>query len=491
LITYGFSSTIKINNDHKRSDFMSLSPEWIDKAKEIAGSAYVLTSHSDLTPYSHDELAMDSYNRLPEAVVRPQAEEEIAEIVKLCSTMKVPLTVRGGGTGLSAACVPSFEGVILSMDRLNKLIDADENNHTITVQAGMPLYNLYREVERMGLYFPPHPGDEGAFAGGVVATNAGGARAVKYGTVKRFVLGLRVILANGSIIELGGKFIKISSGYDLLNLMISSEGTLGVITEVTFSLLPKPGAVTTIVVPFRNVAEAVETVPALLKANVIPAAVEFVEHSVMRCSEQLLNRKWPAQEGQASLMFILDGKDEDDVMTQAEQLSEIVESKGALNVLLAESKEKQAEILQMRSSLYEALRPGVAEIFDITVPRSEIANHVRFVHELEEEFAIILPTYGHAADGNVHSHYMHCALNDGIIGDELPDWKEKYKDVRTLLFGDALKRGGNISGEHGIGLAKKDILKQTMDAAKLNVMRSIKKALDPLSILNPGKILDM
>lgn len=470
---------------------MTLSLQWIEKAREIVGDAYILTISDDLEPYSHDELSMDSYNRVPEALVRPGTEEEIAEIVKLCGDMKVPLTVRGGGTGLSAACVPSPDAIVLSMDRLNKLIDADENNHTITVQAGMPLHNLYKEVDKMGLYFPPHPGDEGAFAGGVVATNAGGARAVKYGTVKRFVLGLRVVLADASIVDLGGKFIKISSGYDLLNLMISSEGTLGIITEVTFSLIPKPGFVTTVVVPFKSVDQAVDTVPALLKANIIPAAVEFIEHSVMLCVEKLLNLKWPAREGEASLMIILDGRNEDDVMTQAEYLSEIVENHGALNVLLAENKEKQAEILKMRSSLYEALHPGVAEIFDITVPRSEIANHVRFVHELEEKFNIILPTYGHAADGNVHSHYMHSAIKDGIIGDELPDWRENYHEVRTLLFEDALKRGGNISGEHGIGLSKKDTLKQTLGEPKLTMMKNIKRALDPLNILNPGKIVDL
>lgn len=470
---------------------MSLSSQWLEKAEKIVGKPYIITSKGDLEPYSHDELAINSYNRLPEALVRPASEEEIVEIVKLCGAMKVPLTVRGGGTGLSAACVPSPDGIVVSADRLNKLIDADESNHTITVQAGMPLHNLYKEVDKMGLYFPPHPGDEGAFAGGVVATNAGGARAVKYGTVKRFVLGLRVILADGSLVDLGGKFIKMSSGYDLLNLMISSEGTLGIITQVTFSLLPQPGFVSTVVVPFKSVAEAVDTVPALLKANIIPAAVEFVEHSVMLCVENLLNRKWPAQEGEASLMIILDGRDEDDVMTQAEQLSEIVENHGALDVLLAESKEKQAEILQMRSSLYEALHHGVAEIFDITVPRSEIGNHVRYVHELEEKFNIILPTYGHAADGNVHSHYMRRSLKNGIIGEELPDWKEKYEEVRTLLFQDALKRGGNISGEHGIGLAKKEVLKQTLAEANLRVMKNIKKALDPLNILNPGKVVDV
>jgi len=468
---------------------MAISTEWIKLAREIVGSTHISTDMKDLTPLSHDEFPHDWYANIPEALVRPGSEEEIAALVKLCHRFKIPLTVRGGGTGLSAACVPAAGGVVLSMERLNQLIEADTDNHTITVQAGMTLHRLYEEVEKMGLYFPPHPGDEGAFCGGVVATNAGGARAVKYGTVKRFVLGLRVILADGSIIDLGGKYIKSSSGYDLLSLMIGSEGTLCVIARVTFSLIPQPGAMFTLVVPFETVQRAIEAVPAILKAGIIPSAVEFVEHSVIRCAERLLNRTWPARTGTASLMFIIDGRDEDDCMTQAQALSQILEQSGALDVILAEDRKRQEEVLQIRSSLYEALRPGVAEIFDITVPRSEIAAHVRFVHSLENQLNITLPTYGHAADGNVHTHTMRRILKDGVLGDEIPDWREMNEAVRKALFSDAIQRGGVLSGEHGIGLAKRDILEQTIGDVKLGLMKNIKKALDPEGILNPGKIL--
>lgn len=470
---------------------MAISHEWIRHAEDIVGSAHISTDINDLTPLSHDEFSQDWFKNMPEALVRPGSEDEIVSIVKLCNKYKVPLTVRGGGTGLSAACVPCPGCVVLSIERLNRLIEADMTNHTITVQAGMTLHKLYEEVEKMGLYFPPHPGDEGAFCGGVVATNAGGARAVKYGTVRRFVMGLRVIMADGSVIDLGGKIIKSSTGYDLLSLMIGSEGTLGIITSVTFSLIPKPGAMFTLVVPFENVQKAIEVVPKILRAGIIPTAVEFIEHSVIRCAERMLNRSWPAQTGTASLMFIIDGRDEDECMIQAEALSQVLEQAGALDVMLAEDRKRQEEILQMRSSLYEALRPGIAEIFDITVPRSEIAAHVHFVHELEKQFNAALPTYGHAADGNVHTHTMCRTLEDGLLGDEIPDWQEKNKAVRKALLTDAVERGGVISGEHGIGLAKRDFLEQTLGSVKIDLMKKIKLALDPDGILNPGKIIKL
>src|SRR3990172_100134 len=249
---------------------MAVSTEWIQLAQDIVGSTHVSTDRNELASLSHDEFPHDWYANMPEALVRPGSEEEIASIVKLCRRFRIPLTVRGGGTGLSAACVPCPGGIVLSMERLNQLIEADRDNSAITVQAGMTLHRLYEEVEKMGLYFPPHPGAEGAFCGGVVATNAGGARAVKYGAVRRFVLGLRVILADGSTMDLGGKIIKSSSGYDLLSLMIGSEGTLSVITRVTFSLIPKPGAMFTLVVPFQTVQMAIEAVPAILKTGIIP-----------------------------------------------------------------------------------------------------------------------------------------------------------------------------------------------------------------------------
>jgi glycolate oxidase len=462
---------------------------WLEQARQITGGQ-VLTDPADLEKYSHDELATPQYNALPAAVLKPGSEQEVAELVRLCARTGVPVTPRGGGTGLAAACVPAPGGVVLSLERLDRVVEADPDNLAITVQAGLTLNRLNQEAEALGLYFPPHPGDEGACVGGLVATNAGGARAVKYGTIRRFLLGLQVVLASGLVLELGGKRLKNSTGYGLQELMLGSEGTLGIITRVTLALLPKAGSMQTLVVSFADLERALQAVPGLLASGVVPCAVELLEHGVLACAERHLNRRWPATRGRASLMVILDGPDEEDVLRQAERGSAALERAGALEVLLAESPARQREILELRSLLYEALRPATAELFDICLPRSRIAGHVAFVHELEAKHGISLPTYGHAADGNLHTHFLRCALVEGAVGEELPGWRELLPMVRGELYADAAARGGVISGEHGIGQAKKAYLADNLGAAAVEAMRAIKRALDPQGILNPGKIFD-
>jgi glycolate oxidase len=468
---------------------MAFDGRWVEEAKKIVGNGGVLVDRESMAGYAGDEFPLEDLKRLPCAVVKPHTEDEAARIVSLCASAQVPVTARGGGTGLSGGCVPSDGAVVLSLERLNRIVESDPGTSTITVEAGVTLAKLYEEVDRMGLFFPPHPGDEGAFVGGVVATNAGGSRAVKYGTVRRFVLGLRVITASGQLVDLGGKIIKSSSGYDLLDLMIGSEGTLGIITRVTLALVPKPGSLATLVAPFATDLEAIRAVPAILAAGIVPCAVEFVEHGAMRCAERLLGKEWPAHSGGASLMIILDGRSEDALLEEAESISAILESGGAGDVLVADGKERQAEILALRSAMYEALRPAVAELFDTSVPRSEIAGHVERIHRLEEELGVQLPTYGHAADGNVHTHYLRRAIENGVIGEEVPGWRETHEKVRTALFADAVSRGGVISGEHGIGIVKREYLSRTADPVALELMRRVKRALDPDAILNPGKVL--
>jgi glycolate oxidase len=469
---------------------MPLNSSWWKKVREIAGDR-VLTEAEAVEPYGHDEFTRDPSGILPEAVVKPADEREVAAIVRLCRDEKVPLTVRGGGTGLVGGCIASPGGIVLSMELLHRVLDSDPANLTITVQAGVSLKRLYEEVQKMSLYFPPHPGDEGAFIGGAVAANAGGARAVKYGTVRRFVLGLQVVLASGEVLDLGGKYIKSSSGYHLMDLMIGSEGTLGVITRVTLGLLPPVGSVQTILAPFSTSREAIETVPAILARGILPCAVEFVEHSVTRAVERLLNKTWPARSGAASLMIIVDGRDEDDTLSQARTIGEVLESAGALDVLLTDQKSRQAEILEMRSMLYEGVRAATVELFDVCVPRSEIAAHVGLVHDLEARLGVSLPTFGHAADGNVHSHLLRGLLADGLVGPDLPDWREKRELAREAIYDDVGRRGGVVSGEHGIGLSKRASFRRNLSAPHLSVLQAIKKALDPDGILNPGKIFEM
>ncbi|RKX78693.1 MAG: FAD-binding oxidoreductase [Spirochaetes bacterium] len=456
--------------------------------ENISGKDNVLSSPEVLKPYSHDESATDEFNTMPVAVVKPESTEQVAEIVRLCAEEGVPITPRGAGTGLAGGCIPVEEGIVLSLERLNRRIHIDPENMSVTADAGISLKQLYQVVEEGDLFFPPHPGDESAMLGGIVAANAGGARAVKYGTVKHFVRGLKVVTADGKILSLGGNLMKSSTGYHLMDLMIGSEGTLGIITEVTLSLLPKPGTIMTMVAPFKTVDEAISSVLPVLNLKIIPFAVEFIEHSTIRCVERLLNKNWPVKSGTASLLIILDGPDEDRVLETAEKIGKELENHGALDILIAEQREKQAEILELRSMIYEALRPGVGELYDVCVPRSEIGGHVQFIHELEERIGVPLPTIGHAADGNLHSHAMKYRLEDGEMKEPIKDFAEKNSLLEREIFADVFKRGGVISGEHGIGIIKKNHLIANLGKDAVDMMKAIKQALDPNGILNPGKL---
>jgi len=468
---------------------MTVPKEWLQNITEIIGKENIISDPLLLEPYSHDEYPQKEIAVNPQLALIPGSEEEISRIVKECGNYSIPITTRGGGTGLSGGCVPAQDSIVISLKRLNKVVSKNRSNRTITVQAGMPLHNLYQEVESLDLFFPPHPGDEGAFIGGAVATNAGGARAVKYGTVKSFVRGIQVVLPDGNITQFGGEIVKSSAGYNLRDLFIGSEGTLGIITQVTLMLLPKSNYTTTLIAPYDSIHDAIGTVPKIITSGIIPTAVEFIEHSVLRGIEKMLNLQWPAQTGIASLMFILDGKSEDIVMEDAEKLAALLESSGANDILIAENKAKQAEILKIRSSIYESLREAIVELFDICVPVSEIANHIDFVHYLEEKYDCCLPSFGHAADGNVHTHFLNRKLVDGVFKDPVPDWENTLKKVKKELFNDAVKRGGVISGEHGIGKTKRRYLEETLGSVQVGIMRKIKQTIDPLNIMNPDKIL--
>ncbi len=466
---------------------MSATQNIVSHLRRIVGADGVLAADDDLSGFSGDEFADESFRRMPCAVVKPRTDDEVAAVAALCCQTTTPLTVRGGGTGLSGGCIPDPRGIVLSTERLTR-IAVDKRNQTAVLGAGVSLEALYRETGAAGLFFPPHPGDESATIGGAVATNAGGARAVKYGTIRNFVLGLRAVMADGTKLEVGGGLRKSTNGYDLKDLLIGSEGTLAIITEVTVALLPPPGAVITVIAPFESVSDAIEAAPRVLEAGIVPMAVEFVQHETVRCSERLLSARWPASGGAASCMFIIDGDSEDHAYDRAERLAAVVEPLGCADVLVAESGEQQETVLRLRSTLYEALRPATAELLDVCVPRSEIAAHVSFLAGLEKQYRLPLPTYGHAADGNVHTHILHHRLVDGDIGAEIDGWRRLQPVVRAAIYRDAVGRGGVISGEHGIGLVKRGYLAEYLDAPSAALMRGIKAVFDPVGILNPGKI---
>lgn len=453
--------------------------------QDIVGDKNVIYGKEKLQDYSHDEFPLTEFNTLPAAAVRPRSPVEISAILKLANKEKIPVTPRGGGTGLCGSCVPAKNGIVILSDNLNKILEVDTANLMVTAEAGVMLKDLYVPIEKQGLFFPPHPGDETAMVGGVIATNAGGSRAVKNGTIRNFVRGLEVVLPQGDIINIGGKFVKNSTGFSLLNLFVGSEGTLGIITKAVIGLLPIPKATSTLIIPYDSVHDAINTVPQIIKERVLPLAVEFIEADAIELTEKYLERQWPVKNGKAFLLILLDGSTEAELDRHCQAIADICLKNNAKDVFIADGKAKQKEILDFRSQMYEALKPNCIETLDIALPRSELTNHVEAVHKIEAAHGIWLPTYGHAGDGNVHTHIMKFSSYGGPIN---KDWQKIYPTVRRLIHEDAKNRGGMISGEHGVGLAKREYLEDFLGPKQVELMRSIKAVFDPNNILNPGKI---
>ena len=465
-----------------------LDGRFLKRLESIVGAENILTETEQLVDYSHDEYALDDIVQLPVAVVTPHCTEEISQVMQLCTKERIPVTPRGGGTGLCGGCVPSAGGIVLSLENLNA-ITVDTENMLARMGAGVRLDDFYRAVENDGMFFPPHPGDESAMIGGVIATNAGGARAVKYGVVRHFVRGLEVVLPDGRIIHPGGSIMKNSSGYSLLHLLIGSEGTLGIITEAVLNLMPPQQVMMTLVSPFETLHEAIHVVPLMLKQKILPLAVEFVDLDILIQSARFLGLEWPFREGNAQLIFIVDGASLEEVACMGETIHRICTENGASDVYAADSPKDQANLLKIRSNIYEVLKPHTLEILDITVPRADIARFVDDVQKVALAYQTWIPVFGHAADGNVHTHIMRCRCEEGKW-EEITDWEEKYHRIRNGLHDLGKQYRGVPSGEHGIGLVKKAFLADFLEADQLNIMRSIKKLFDPANILNPGKVFD-
>lgn len=461
----------------------------LEELYKIVGEKNLLTSDEQMVDYSHDEFPDSRISQVPLAVVKPVNTGQVSEILKWANRANIPVTPRGGGTGLCGGCIPVPGGIVLSLEGMNHIIEIDCDNRMAVVEAGVRLMDFYEAVEKENLFFPPHPGDESATIGGVIATNAGGARAVKYGVVRNFVKGIEAVLPDGEIIELGGKVLKNSTGYSLLHLMIGSEGTLGIVTKAILNLLPPPKAQITLIAPFYDLENAIQVVPGLAKAGILPMAVEFIEVDTIRVAEDFLKKKWPCREGKAHLMIILDGTGDDEVLRVAEQIGILCGEYGARDVFVADTPKKQKEILEIRSNIYETIKKYVIEILDIVLPPSAIPGHVNTIHRLSRKYNMWLPTFGHAADGNVHTLPLRAHYLEGKWK-EIPEsqWKEIYPRVRKALHDDARERGGLVSGEHGIGLVKKEYLDGAVGANVVEKMRLIKKVFDPDSVLNPGKI---
>lgn len=471
-------------------DYNCVDDRILDALRSISGKLNVISDKEKMTDYSHDEYSLEHIRQFPEAVVMPSSSDEVSKILRLCSENRIPLTPRGGGTGLCGGCIPQSRGIVMQFDRLNRVIEVDAENAVVTVESGVRLTDFYQAVESEGFFFPPHPGDESACIGGLVATNAGGARAVKYGVIRNYIRGLEVVFPGGEVVELGGKFLKNSSGYSLLHLMIGSEGTLGVVTKAMISLMAPPKVMFTMVAVYDRLEDAIQTVPDLLKNNIIPMAMEFVEKDTVTLSAAACQLEWPFSKGEAYIIMIVDGQNFDEIAALSEHIHEHCMRHKALDILVADTPRRQREILKIRSSMYEVMKDHTMEILDITVPRAQIASFVEDVQRVAETYGTWLPTYGHAADGNVHVHIMKDRWEAGEWK-EIPNAKDNYAPIRGELHEIGKNYKGICSGEHGIGMIKKELLVSFLGETHIDMMRRIKRAFDPHGILNPGKIFDL
>ena len=431
--------------------------------------------------YSHDELS--SLKRMPQVVVHPLSTEEISKIMSYAYKNKIPVTPRGAGTGLVGSAVPLYGGILLDFTKMNKILELDSENLTLTVEPGVLLMDIGKYVEKFNFFYPPDPGEKTATIGCNISTNAGGMRAVKYGVTRDYVRGLEVVLPSGEIIELGGKIVKNSSGYALKDLMVGSEGTLGIVTKAVLRLLPLPKKVMSLLVPFPNLDMAISTVPEIIKSKSIPTAIEFMQREVILAAEKFLGKKFPDNSSDAYLLLKFDGNTLEDIEKDYTEVAKLCLERGAYDVYISNIKQREEAIWSARGVFLEAIKADTTEMdeVDVVVPRNKVADFIKLVHELEKKHSIRLRSFGHAGDGNLHVYILRDSLSQ-------EQWDRKLLEVMEDMYQKQRELRGQVSGEHGIGIAKKAYLGQSLSPTSLALMRGIKKVFDPEAILNPGKI---
>ena len=463
------------------SEYKKLAEQDLAAIEKIVPRERILWANEINEEYSHDELtATPSY---PDLVVRATSAEEISGVLKYANQEKIAVTPRGAGTGLVGASVAVEHGIMIDTTLMNHFLELDEENLTLTLEPGVLLMEIYQYVEPKGLFYPPDPGEKTATIGGNISTNAGGMRAVKYGVTRDFVRGLEVVLADGTILELGGKSVKNSSGYDLKDMIIGSEGTLAFITKAILKLLPLPQKNVSLLVPFPSLAQAIGTVPLIVKSKAIPTAIEFMEREVIMDSEKFLGSSFPDNSADAYLLLKFDGNSTKEIEEAYDGVAQICLEQGALDVLIADTDERADAIWKTRGSFLQAISGSTTQMdeVDACVPRSKVNEFVEFVHSLQDEMHVRIKCFGHAGDGNLHVY---------ILRDDLDEqaWGKVLLATMDKMYAKARDLDGKVSGEHGIGLAKKPYLKEDLDPAAIKVMQGIKKAFDPNNILNPRKV---
>ena len=454
----------------------------IAELRRIMGEGHVLLSREDMEPYTHDEVV--GLRAEPEVVVRPTSAQQIAHILKLAQDKRIPVTPRGAGWGLSGGAVPVCGGIVLSLEKMNHILEIDKDNLMVTVEPGVITGNIHRAVEAEGLFYPPDPASlDSCSIGGNIAEGAGGPRAVKYGTTMHYVCGLEAVLPSGDIITCGGKLVKNVTGYNMVQLLIGSEGTLAIVNKIILRLLPLPKEQIDLLVPYDDFQAAADTVSAIIAQRIVPTTIEFMERDSMLAVERLLEREVPFHDAVAHLLIQLDGNRREQVDADMEIVGDLCLQHGARDVLVARDRPTRDRLWEARRKIIEALKHAspINHMEDVVVPRSEIPSLLKGIREIAQKQGVRIVSFGHAGDGNVHVN---------VLKDDLPTerWDALVPAVSEEIYRLTLSLGGTITGEHGIGVTRRKYLPLALDAAQIEVQRRIRAAFDPNHILNPNKI---
>lgn len=455
----------------------------IEFLKDICSEDRVYVGEEINEDFTHDE--MIEYGKfMPDVVVEVIDTQEVSRVMRYAYENNIPVTPRGSGTGLCGGAVAIHGGILLSLAKMGKILEIDEENMLVVAEPGVLLMDLSKAVSDRNMMYPPDPGEKSATIGGNVMTNAGGMRAVKYGVTRDYVTGMEVVLPNGEILELGGKVVKNSSGYSIKDLMVGSEGTLGIVTKITLKLLPLPKKFISLLVPFNSLEKCIEAVPRIIQSETTPTAIEFMQREVIEAAEEYLGKKFPDKSSDAYLLLLFDGKDSDEIAVTYDTVAKICLEAGAIDVFIADTTERQDALWSARDAFLEAIKSSTDRMdeCDVVVPRDKIADFVKYIDTLEKEYQIRIRTFGHAGDGNIHAYVCKDDLSD-------EEWDDKCNEVMELMYDKSMELGGQVSGEHGIGHGKTEYLYESLGATYMQLMKSIKLAFDPKNILNPGKLI--
>ncbi len=468
-------------------EYNPVTEEIIAKLQGIVGEKYVIFDDPErLESYSHDEVAEKSYAHMPEAAVSATTTDQIAAIMKLANAERIPITPRGAGSGLSGGAVPACGGIVLLTDRMNKILEIDTANLMITVEPGVITNDINEKLAEFNLFYAGYPMSlETCYIGGNVAENAGGGKAVKYGVTGRYVTGLEVVTPTGEIVQLGGKRIKDVTGYNLIGLMVGSEGTLGVFTKITLKLLPLPKASVDLLCLFESPVKAIAAVPQIMTGGgIIPTAIEFMDSTSARAACEYLNESIPYDQAGAMLLITVDGSDTDQVTNDYEAIGEQCIAAGAQEVYVADNYTTSERIWRVRRNIAEAFKVESPHqsLEDIVVPIAKIPEMVASLCELSAKYDIAIPCYGHAGDGNLHATPV---MNPAW---SLEKWNQTLPDILKEMYEKVAELGGTLSGEHGIGNKRSKYMNLFIEPAQIEMSKAIKRALDPNNILNPGKM---